>query len=190
VAHTVPSRGAHRALALRAMLAPAVLFVQVILALHILSVVAAFGVLFAYPIFMTIGAQLDPHAMPWFHRMQQAVSRWLIGPGLLLVVIFGAILASKDHAWHAFYVQWGIGAALVMGALEGMFMIPREGRLAELARRDLEAAAGRDGGGQGVAVVTHSPEYETVFRQVSLGGMALSVIVILTIYFMATQAGA
>jgi hypothetical protein len=172
------------------MLAPAVLFVQVILALHILAVVAAFGVLFAYPIFMTIGARLDPHAMPWFHRMQQAVSRWLINPGLLLVVIFGVILASKYHAWHAFYVQWGIGAAVVMGALEGMFMIPRQGRLAELARRDLEAAAGRDGGQPGVAVVTRSPEYETVFRQVSIGGMALSVIVILTVYFMATQAGA
>ena len=101
------------------MLAPAVLFVQVILALHILAVVAAFGVLFAYPIFLTIGARLDPGAMPWFHRMQQAVSRWLIGPGLLLVVIFGVILASKYHAWHAFYVQWGIGAAVVMGGAGG-----------------------------------------------------------------------
>jgi hypothetical protein len=167
------------------MMAPAVLFVQVILALHILSVVAAFGVLFAYPIFMTIGYGLDPGAMPWFHRMQQAVSRWLIGPGLLLVVIFGVILASKYHAWHAFYVQWGIGAAVVMGGLEGMFMIPREGRLADLARRDLEAQSGQAG-----TVVTRSAEYQAVFRQVALGGMALSLIVILTVYFMATQAGA
>ena len=45
------------------MLAPAVYFVQVILALHILAVVAAFGVLFAYPIFLTIGANLDPGAI-------------------------------------------------------------------------------------------------------------------------------
>jgi len=120
--------------------------------------------------------------MPWFHRMQQAVSRWLIGPGLLLVVIFGVILASKYHAWHAFYVQWGIGAAIVMEALEGMFMIPREGRLADLARRDLEAQPG--------AVVTRSAEYQTVFRRVAIGGMALNLIVILTVYFMATQAGA
>jgi hypothetical protein len=172
------------------MLAPAVQFVQVILALHILFVVAAFGVVFAYPIFMTIGSRLDPHAMPWFHRMQQAVSRWLISPGLLLVVIFGAILASHYHAWSDFYVQWGIGAAIVIGGLEGMFMIPREGRLADLARGDLEGAAGRDGGERGVALVTHSPEYDAVFRQVALGGMAMNVIVILTIYFMATQAGA
>jgi hypothetical protein len=161
---------------------PAVYFVQVIVALHILSVVAAFGVVFAYPIFMTIGARLDPGAMPWFHRMQQAVSRWLIGPGLLLVVIFGVILASKYHAWHAFYVQWGIGAAVVIGGLEGMFMIPREGRLADLARRDLEAQPG--------TVVTRSAEYQAVFRQVAFGGMALNLIVILTVYFMATQAGA
>ncbi len=167
------------------MTAPAVYFVQVILALHILSVVAAFGVVFAYPIFMTIGAQLDPGAMPWFHRMQQAVSRWLIGPGLLLVVIFGVILASKYHAWHAFYVQWGIGAAVVIGALEGMFMIPREGRLADLARRDLEAQPG----GSGV-LVTRSAEYQAVFRQVAIGGLAMNLIVILTVYFMATQAGA
>ena len=39
-------------------------------------------------------------------------------------------------------------------------------------------------------MITHSPEYDTVFRQVALGGMAMNVIVILTIYFMATQAGA
>jgi hypothetical protein len=100
-------------------------------------------------------------------------------------VIFGVILASKYHAWHAFYVQWGIGAAIVMGGLEGMYMIPREGRLADLARTDLEAQAGQSG-----AVLTRSVEYQAVFRQVALGGMALSLIVILTVYFMATQAGA
>ena len=123
--------------------------------------------------------------------MSERVSaRWLIGPGLLLVVIFGAILASKYHAWNAFYVQWGIGAAIVIGALEGMFMIPRAGRLADLARRDLEAAAGRDGEGGGVALVTRSPEYAALFRQVATGAAVLSVIVIVTIYFMATQAGA
>ncbi len=174
------------------MLAPAVYFVQVILALHILSAIIAFGVVFSYPVFMTIGARLDPHAMPWFHRMQQVISRWLVGPGLLAVVIFGAILASKYHAWHAFYVQWGIGAAVVIGAAEGMFMIPREGRLADLAKRDLEAAAARNGGGGGGHgfVATRSREYLTTFRQVAFGGAALDLIVIVTVYLMATQAGA
>ena len=50
-----------------------------------------------------------------------------------MVLLAGIYLASSRHQWHAFYVQWGVGAVVVIGALEGSFMIPREGRLAELA---------------------------------------------------------
>ena len=82
-------------------------------------------------------------------------------------------------------MQWGIGAAIVIGGLEGMFMIPRAGRLADLARRDLDAQAGQPG-----TVVTRSAEYQALFRQVALGATAMSLIVVLTVYFMATQAGA
>jgi hypothetical protein len=170
------------------MLAPAVTFDQVILALHIMSVVIAFGVLFSYPLFMAVGARLDPSSMPWFHRMQQIVSRRLISPGLLLVVIFGVILASELHAWKAFYVQWGIGASIVIGALEGMFMIPRTGRLAELARRDIEPAG--VGGDRIKRVGTLSVEYRAVFRQVVIGSGVVSLIVLVTIFLMAVHAGA
>jgi hypothetical protein len=171
------------------MLTPAVYFVQVILALHILFVVVAFGVMFSYPLFMLIGPRLDPRAMPWFHRMQQVIGRYLINPGLLLVVIFGVILASKLHAWHVFYVQWGIGAVIVIGAIEGSFMIPREGRLAELAQRDLDAATAGPGEA-GSTVATRSAEYAAQLRNVAIGALVIDVIVILTVYVMATQAGA
>ena len=156
-------------------------FDHIILALHIMSVVVAFGVLFAYPLFMSVGARLDPSAMPWFHHMQQAVSRRLVSPGLLLVVVFGVILASEYHAWQAFYVQWGIGVSIVIGGLEGMFMVPRTGRLSELARRDLDADGGRVG--------TLSAEYRAVFRQVVLGSTVISALVLVTIYLMAAHVG-
>jgi hypothetical protein len=158
--------------------APAVAFVDLVLAVHILAVVAAFGVVFAYPLFGLVGARLDPSAMPWFHRMQQLIGRRLINPGLLVVLLAGVYLASKEHQWSAFYVQWGLAAVVAIGALEGAFMIPREGRLAELAKRDL--AAGPD----------QSPEYKAVFRQASIGGGVLIAIVIVTIFLMATHAGA
>ena len=137
--------------------AAAITWVQVVLALHIIFVVIAFGVIFAYPLFLTVGARLEPSAMPWFFRMQQVVGRRLISPGLLLVVIFGAILASKYHAWSDFYVQWGIGAAIVIGAIEGSWQIPRSGRLAEVAERDVAGARGVAG-----AVAARSPEYATL----------------------------
>lgn len=168
------------------MLAPAVYFVQVMLALHILAVVVSFGIVFAYPLFMIVGARLDPRAMPWFHRMQKTISRWLVNPGLLLVVIFGVILASKEHVWHAFFVQWGIGAAIVIGGIEGSFIIPRAGRLADIAERDLAGVQP----GTGPALPLHSDEYRRGYRQIALAGAVEAVIVIVTVYLMAVQAGA
>jgi hypothetical protein len=150
---------------------------EVVLALHIASVVVGFGIVFAYPLFMTVGARLDPSSMAWFHQMQQAVSRRLVSPALVLVVIFGVALASKFNSWSAFYVQWGIGVSIVIGGLEGMVLIPRTGRLAELARRD----AGEHGAAHGPL----SAEYYGVQRQVLLVAALISVLVLATIVLMA-----
>ena len=105
-----------------------------------MAVVVAFGVTFAYPVFLGVGRRRDPRAMPWFHRMQQQIGRRVVNPGLTVVVIAGIYLATDLHLWSRFFVQWGVGAALVLGALEGSFMIRYEGRLAELAERDVAAA--------------------------------------------------
>ncbi len=164
------------------MLVPAVAFWQVILALHIVAVVAAFGVTFAYPVIFAVGSRMDPRAIPWFHRVQIQVARRLLNPALLVVVLAGVYLASKLHQWHAFYVQWGIGVAIVIGGLEGAFMIPRERRLAELAEADIERA----GGGE----VTWSAEYEKLGRQVGTVGALMGLLVVITIYLMTVQSGA
>ncbi|HLI59852.1 MAG TPA: hypothetical protein VKV21_09335 [Solirubrobacteraceae bacterium] len=154
---------------------------EVILALHIFSAVIGFGIVFAYPLFMTVGARLDATAMPWFHQMQQAVSRRLVSPALVLVVVFGVALASKLSVWGAFYVQWGIGAAIVIGALEGMVMIPRTGRLAELARRDVGDRVHSRG--------TLGPEYHAVQRQVLAVAGLISGLVLATVVLMALHVG-
>jgi hypothetical protein len=152
---------------------------EVVLAAHIASVVVGFGIVFAYPLFMTVGTRLDALSMAWFHQMQQAVSRRLVSPALVLTVIFGVALASKLSAWSTFYVQWGIGVSIVIGALEGMVLIPRAGRLAELARRDVGDHLAP--GGQGAL----SAEYHGVRRQVLLVSSLISVLVLATIVLMA-----
>lgn len=164
------------------MLVSAVAFWQVILALHILAVVIGFGVTFAYPVFFAVGSRLDPRAMPWFHRMQFQLGRRLINPGLLVVVLAGVYLAAKLHQWHAFFVQWGIGAALVLGGLEGAFMMPRERRLAELAERDIARA--------GDGEVAWSPEYVALARRLGIVGAGMGLLVVVTVYLMTVQAGA
>jgi hypothetical protein len=154
----------------------------VILALHIVAVVVAFGVTFAYPVIFAVGARMDPRALPWFHRVQVQIARRLINPGLLVVVLAGIYLASKLHQWHAFYVQWGIGVALVLGGISGAFMIPRTIKAAELAQSDVERA----GGGE----VSWSPEYEALTRQLGIAGSVMGLLVVVTIYLMTVQTGA
>jgi len=155
-------------------IAPAARFADYVLAVHILAVVVAFGVTFAYPILFAVGSRVDRRAIPWFHRMQQEIGRRLISPGLLLVLIAGIILASDEHQWKHFYVQWGIAAVIVLGGLEGAVMTRNERRLAELAERDLAASP-----------ESWSAEYEALARRTGAIGALMGVIVVVTIFFMA-----
>jgi hypothetical protein len=159
----------------------AVEFFQVVLAIHILAVVIGFGVTFAYPILFAAARRADPSVLPWMFRTMQRIGRFLINPGLLVVVLAGIYLASHLHQWKLFYVQWGIGAVIVIGAIEGSFMIPREGRLAGIAARDVAAASGEG--------VTWSDEYNSTFRQLVLGGALLDLIVIATVFMMTAHIG-
>lgn len=154
-------------------------FFEVVLAVHIMAVVFAFGATFAYPVFLSAVGKSDTRALPALYRAIHAVSTRVIMPGLALVVICGIYLASKLHVWSEFYVQWGIGVALVIGAVEGMFLSPNEKRLVEVADRDL--AAGGDGPFVG------GPEHEALVRKIGAVGAGMDLLVLLTILFMALK---
>jgi hypothetical protein len=156
-------------------------FADYVLAIHIIAVVVAFGVLFVYPLMSAIGVRSDPRAMPWFHRFQSAVHNRVQAPGLGVVVIAGIYLASDLHLWSEFFVGWGIVAAIVIGAIGGAYISPREKRLASLAESELaRAPAGGD--------FAFSEEYQAASRQASLARLVQLVIAIVTIFLMALHA--
>src|SRR5580700_11253270 len=119
---------------------PAVTFYSVVLAVHIMAVVVAFGVTFAYPVMYAVGQRSEPRAMPALHRIQDHIGKRVISPGMVVVLAAGIYLASKAEVWSTFYVQWGFGVIIVIGGLGGAFFAPRERRLADLAARDVAAA--------------------------------------------------
>jgi uncharacterized membrane protein len=159
----------------------AVAFFEVVLAVHILAVVVAFGATFAYPVLFATVTRADARALPAVYRAAHAISRKVITPGLAVVVICGIYLASKLEVWETFYVQWGLGVAIVIGAVEGAFMGPTEKRLIEAADRDVAAA--------GDGPVTFSAEHDALARRVGMVGAGMDLLVVLTIYFMATHTG-
>jgi hypothetical protein len=167
-------------------LAPAATFTDFVLAVHILGAIVGFGVTFAYPIFFGAGRRLDPSAMPGFFRVMQLITRKLIYPGLLIVLVCGIYLASKEDQFHAFYVQWGFAAVIILGGVEGAVMAPRLRTLIEVSTRDLASAPATEGA---AGTFSFSADYEAVFRQLSIGGAVQSLVVVLTVFFMATHAG-
>ncbi|MHB8532970.1 MAG: hypothetical protein ACYDC2_09635 [Solirubrobacteraceae bacterium] len=159
----------------------AITFYTFALAVHIAAIVIAFGVTFAYPVMYAVGIKAEPRSMPGLHRIQDAVGKRVITPFMGLALLAGIYLASKLEVWSHFYVQWGLAAIIVLGALGGAFFAPRERRLAELAERDLA------GGGEGPA--TFGAEYRALRKRVMTVGLVANAVVLLTIYFMTAQTG-
>ena len=168
------------------MLAPAVTFADFVLALHILGAIVGFGITFGYPLLLSAAGRMDPAVIPWLLRMRQRLGRYLVNPGLTLVVAAGIYLATDEHYWSSFFVAWGIAAALVIGAVEGSIIIPRSGRLANLAERDLAATALAGGGRRSSAA--WSRDYSSGYRLLWLSGTLLQAIVVITVFLMATHA--
>lgn len=152
---------------------------NVVLAVHIMAVVVAFGVTFAYPIIFTVGATHGARSLPLLHRIGFTIDRFLINPGLLVVVLAGIYLASDGHHWSEFYVQWGLGAAIVIGALTGAVMIPTAKRAAAIADRDVSASGHGD--------PEMSEEYRALAKRLAMVGSAMSGLVLLTIIFMTVK---
>jgi uncharacterized membrane protein len=155
----------------------ALTFYQVVLAIHIMAVVVAFGVLFAFPVMLAAGRRIDPRGLPLFHRVQQQIIQRLITPGLAIVVVAGIYLASKLSSFSQFYVQFGFVAAIALGGIASGFLAPRQAQLAALAERDL--AAGKALG----------EEYGTLSHNVGAVSGLASLIVLATIFVMTAQIG-
>jgi hypothetical protein len=159
----------------------AVAFWEVVLALHIIAVVFAFGATFAYPVLLGAVAKADPRALPALYRALHAISQRVIMPGLAAVMVFGIYLASHLELWSSFFVQWGLAVAIVIGGVEGAYLGRRERRLVEVADRDVAAA--------GDGPVTFSAEHDSLVRRIGGVGALMDLLVLVTIYFMVAHTG-
>ncbi len=149
---------------------------EIVLAVHIMAVVIAFGVTFAYPIMFAVVGRADPRSLPALHRVEYTTERILVNGGLLVVLAAGIFLASDGHHWSEFFVQWGLGVVIVIGALIGAVMIPTAKRAEQAATRAIEAA----GGGE----VTLGAEYQALVRRLEIVGSLLLLLVLATIAIM------
>jgi uncharacterized membrane protein len=150
-------------------------FYGVVLAVHIMSVVVAFGFTFAFPAFMPWARKNHPQAMPVIHELSGRLGRLVMSPAMVLVLLCGIYLASDADAWSETWVSVPLVILIIIGGLGGMFFSPNERKLGELASRDL-AANGE-----------LSAEYDELFRRVAAAGLVVCALVLVAIFFMAAK---
>jgi hypothetical protein len=155
----------------------AVTFYDVVLFAHVFAVIVAFGPTYAYPVFLAVAERTDPRALPAVGRGIAAWDR--IATALLLVILIAGLYLVVDGPWSFgdFYVSWGFLAVIALGALSGLYFMPRTRQLIKLAERDV----GGPGGGE------LSPEFHELNRQVGQVGMAAGLLVLLTVYVMVAK---
>ena len=140
----------------------AIVFYDVVLSIHVMAIVAAFGVWFAYPLLVVRG---DAGA----HRAQARVARMVVNPAGTLALLAGIYMASDRSYWSEVWVSVPLVILIVLMGITGGYFAPRQERLAALA----EAGAG--------------PEYAALATQVARVAFAAAGLVVVAIFFMVTK---
>jgi hypothetical protein len=147
---------------------------KIALFLHILAVVLAFGPTFGYGILFSVLPNY-PRATPALLAGIQKIDRYLVSPGLIVVLLAGIyLLVASDDAWDGgdAFISVGFLAVIVLFGLQHGFFRPQTARAKELAERDLQTGD------------TLSDEFEEISRRLGTVGPIAGLIVVVTIFFM------
>jgi uncharacterized membrane protein len=155
----------------------AIEFYNVVLAIHVMGVAFAFGIVLAYPVLIPWLRRTHPEMMPAVHTLQHRASSTVIAPGMVVILAAGVYLASKADVWSKVWVSVPLLILLVLGGVGGAVLTPLENRLAQLAARDTQG-----GGGLGA-------EYDAQLGRWSMFAYGAAVLVLVAIFFMAAKPG-
>lgn len=141
--------------------------------LHILAVVLAFGPTFGYGFFFSVAPQ-HPRATPAILAGIQKVDRYLVNPGMIVLLLAGIYLLA-DGPWKGSdaFISIGFLAIIVLFGLQHGFFGPKVGEAKALAERDLQSGD------------TLSAEFEELSARIGKVGTLAGLIVVVTIFFMA-----
>lgn len=147
---------------------------KIALFLHILAVVLAFGPTFGYGILFSVLPD-HPRATPALLAGIQRIDRFLVTPGMVVVLLAGIyLMVASDDAWDGSeaFITVGFIAILALFGLQHGFFRPQTAKAKALAERDLKAGD------------TLSEEFEAVSQRLGTVGPIAGLIVVITIFFM------
>lgn len=147
---------------------------KIALFLHLLAVVLAFGPTFGYGILFSVLPQY-PRAAPAILAAVQKTDRYLVNPGMIVVLLAGIyLMIASDSVWtgdEAFIIV-GFLAIIALFGMQHAYFQPQVRKAKELAERDLKAGD------------SLSDEFQALSQQTGQFGGLAGLIVVVTIFFM------
>jgi uncharacterized membrane protein len=108
----------------------AITFYDIVLWIHVLSAVVAFGGVFAYPVLLSRLGRSD--ALGAFHGGQVVVWSRVVTPAMVLLLLAGIYLATDADAWSEPWVSGSLVLLFILFGLVGA-VTSQERRAAEVA---------------------------------------------------------
>lgn len=159
------------------MLTTAITLYDVVLTVHILAVVVAFGVTFTYPLLDAYIRRTSSADLVALHRFQVFLTGRVITPAMVVILAAGLYLASDRWSLSDGWISATFAILVVLFGLAGAVYTPLEKRLLALAERDLRAGG------------PPSAEYEREARKLSLFGGLGYVLIIAAVFLMTAKPG-
>lgn len=150
---------------------------DIVLTVHILAVVLAFGVVFAYPLIDAQIMRAKVVDLAALHRLHVLLARRLITPAMTVVLLAGLYLALDRYSLGDPWISATFAILIVLFGLTGAVLTPTDVRLAEIADRDAAAGGAR------------SAEYEREARKAALFGSLALLLVVVAIFLMTAKPG-
>ena len=145
----------------------AVTFYDVVKWVHIMAVVVAFGGAFTYPVWFGFVRRAAPGERVFFHRAQAFIGQWVITPGLVVIILAGAYMATENDLWGEPWVIVALAIIAIIGGLGGAVVVPSSERMSQLR--------------------PESAEYAAVYSRYMRAEVTLGVLVLVAIFFMAAK---
>jgi uncharacterized membrane protein len=147
--------------------------------IHISAAVVGLGSTFALAVAFPLALRLDARYLPFMHHLSMTVQRRLASPALLILIITGIYQGVDADVMDEPWLGITFLIALVLGALQGAYIVPTDKKLAALAEKELAAGA-----------TTLSEDYQRQAQREGMIGALTGLLIIIAVFLMVTKPGA
>ena len=156
---------------------------EISLSLHITAGMVGFGATFAESLLFPGAMKMSVRHLPFVHRVQLSINRYLATPALVVVLATGFYQVGEgDWDFSELWISATFGIVIVLGGLIGAYFIPTDRRLGPMVERELAAA------GQGEVVL--SEEYQRAAKMEGIVGTLAGVLLVVAVFLMVIKPGA